>query len=201
VRIGTVRKIELPEQNLRAHYYVRLAEPAEEPWHIAWSDGPQQISGWQSDEDLAAGVDVGYVPVTECGRATAKPDRDIPEEMVEKAARALLRSWDDADEDTQAQARSAAEDALSAALAGRQVVDLPEPDARREQLDGAVDVWNLGVWSVTANADRVAIVTGRDGVGDGLAFYADRARKIAAALIAGAERLDRAAGSGSGEQP
>ena len=146
-------------------------------------------------------------------------DRDIPEEMVEKATQALRDAgFVDPDDDTVptfaasedvskyssrfdvwVPARDAVIAVLSAALAGRQVVDLPEPDVRREQLDGAVDVWNIGGWSVTANADRVAIVTGRDGVGDGLAFYADRARKIAAALIAGAERLDRAAGSGSGE--
>jgi hypothetical protein len=78
-KVGTVRRIEDPATGLRVHVYVRLAEPAAEPWHIAYSDGPQQLSGWQSDEDMLAwkSTEVGYLPVIECGFFSAASSEEV----------------------------------------------------------------------------------------------------------------------------
>ena len=124
--------------------------------------------------------------------------RDIPEEMVEKAARALLRSWDDADEDTQAQACSAAEDALSAALAGRQVVVLPEPDESPERRGHIAD-WCPATWEIVAHLayDGDPMVDDDDRM-----FTAGFAEQHGLALIAAARAARRYADerrSGSGE--
>lgn len=59
--IGTVREI----QN---HIYVKLANPADEPWHIVWCHGEQFMSGWQSNECMVGSTKWdGYLPVRECG--------------------------------------------------------------------------------------------------------------------------------------
>lgn len=59
--IGTVRET----QN---HIYVKLATPADEPWHIAWCHGEQFMSGWQSNECMVGSTKWdGYLPVRECG--------------------------------------------------------------------------------------------------------------------------------------
>lgn len=59
--IGTVRAV-------NGHVFVKLAEPADEPWHIAWCKGEQNMSGWQSNEDMVGAVKWhGYLPVRECG--------------------------------------------------------------------------------------------------------------------------------------
>jgi hypothetical protein len=59
-KIGTARK-------LGNSVFVKLAEPESEPWHVAFSMGPQNVSGWQSNEDLVDSPVVGYVPFVECG--------------------------------------------------------------------------------------------------------------------------------------
>jgi hypothetical protein len=59
--IGTVRETQ-------GHVYVKLANPAGEPWHIAWCHGEQFMSGWQSDECMVGSEKWdGYLPVRECG--------------------------------------------------------------------------------------------------------------------------------------
>lgn len=74
--------------------------------------------------------------------------------------------------------------------AGRTVVDLPEPTAWRNRLDGDVDIWPIGGWSVTASPDGVGISTSRDGLGGGLGFRdGGQASEIGAALIAADRRL------------
>jgi hypothetical protein len=57
--IGTVRK-------LGNSYFIRLVEPTSEPWHVMWSEGPQNVSGWQDDETMAAAEKVGYAPILDC---------------------------------------------------------------------------------------------------------------------------------------
>ena len=55
---------------------------------------------------------------------------DITDDMTEKAARALaVTPWDIAPDDLKRVVRQQAERVLTAALAGRVVLDLPEPDA------------------------------------------------------------------------
>lgn len=58
--IGTVRRF-------ANSVFVKLAEPADEPWHIAYMWARPYMSGWQSNEDLAESPVVGYVPFVECG--------------------------------------------------------------------------------------------------------------------------------------
>ena len=59
--IGTVRETQ-------GHVYVKLAFPADEPWHIVWCAGEQNMSGWQSDECMVESTKWdGYLPVRECG--------------------------------------------------------------------------------------------------------------------------------------
>lgn len=188
-RVGSVRRIENAEENIRPHYYVRLAEPAEEPWHIAWSDGQQQLSGWQSDEDMADAIDVGYVPVAECGRpASADVVGDIPEEMVEKAARAFAVSdgydWSDVSGLWQQRYRVLARAALSAALAGRTVIDLPEPIA-----NGDYETDYSSVWIDSGN--RIASAYG--------SLRPEVAESYGAALIAAAHAARRLAAESGGE--
>lgn len=78
---------------------------------------------------------------------------------------------------------------LEAALAGRTVLDLPKPTAWRNRIDGDVDIWPIGGWSVTASPDGVGISTSRDGFGGGLGFRDGQAPEIGAALIAAHRRL------------
>jgi hypothetical protein len=94
--------------------------------------------------------------------------------------------------------RVVARQALSAGLAGCTLVTPPEPDADRDPMGRAKHIWNTGDYSVTAAGDRVAIKTGRDGLGDGIAFTAALARQVAAALIAGADRIEPAGGGQHG---
>jgi hypothetical protein len=84
---------------------------------------------------------------------------------------------------------------------GRTVVELPEPTAWRNRLGGDLDIWPIGGWSVTAGGGTVSISTSTDGLGGGLGgFEPDRARAIAAAMLAGTERIERAGGSQVGDQ-
>ena len=118
--------------------------------------------------------------------------RDIPEEMVDAAATALgnmLRNrdsgifdrWDVHGSPTQ---RNMARSVLSAALAGRQVVDLPDPDGT----DDGGTWWNHDLGAVIA--DNLCT-----------AETAQVMRRRVGALLAAAAHIERnlAAGSGSGE--
>jgi hypothetical protein len=58
-RVGTVRR-------LGNSWFVKLVEPAPEPWHVVCSDGQQDVSGWQDDESMEDCEVVGYLPVVEC---------------------------------------------------------------------------------------------------------------------------------------
>ena len=131
-------------------------------------------------------------------------DRDIPEEMVEKAARAIAEQIGMRDQlypvespDFPAHRRDIAQVVLSAALEGCAVVQLPAPDGSREQLDGVLTFWNVDGWSVTVKpGDKVSIATGSE-LGGGLGFQPDTAPRIAAAMVAATRRL--ASGSGVGD--
>jgi hypothetical protein len=96
------------------------------------------------------------------GHVTSAPAEDIPEEMVEKAARALAEALGIGDRydvlmpDTRARLHEQACAVLSAALAGRTVVDLPHPDSQVDILPTKYDVSilprgdiNRSAWSVT----------------------------------------------------
>lgn len=128
-------------------------------------------------------------------------DRDIPEEMVETGAQGMATACGRGDIGTlpktdQEYFRSKARAVLSAALAGRTVVQLPEPDR--------VDHAGNPIWDLTnAGSDVTCAVV------DGQPFVsalspcdpADLAESYGLALIAAARatRL-RASGSGVGDQ-
>lgn len=121
-------------------------------------------------------------------------DRDIPEETVEKAARAAFDamkngvfagwSFDDLEVHHQEHWRTTARSALSAALAGRQVVDLPVPDGA----DEGGTLWEHDHGAVIADEYSTAET-------------ARIMRRRAGALLAAAVHIERnlAARSGSGE--
>lgn len=45
------------------HLFVKLAQPASEPWHLVYCLGDQRLSGWQSDEDMVDAAPAGRIPV------------------------------------------------------------------------------------------------------------------------------------------
>ncbi len=142
-------------------------------------------------------------------------DRDIPEEMVEKAARAafdamktgVFANWpfDDLEVHHQEHWRAAARSTLSAALAGRQVVDLPVLDADSDAIDGGAD-YTIGALVRSADGTpRVHFDAADDTEQACLSWSADLAERVGLALVAVARRAKQmaaegvAAGSGSGE--
>lgn len=84
-KIGTARCVEDPVIGIRRHVLVKLAEPASEPWHIVWSDGDQQLSGWQGDDCMGEASEVGYLPVSECGFPEGSCVVTLPEPNVHHA--------------------------------------------------------------------------------------------------------------------
>lgn len=112
--------------------------------------------------------------------------RDIPEEMVERVERAWPSVWfDHTDWRTKIRAL------LSAALAGRTVLELPEPDENDDEDDPPM--WHVdGIdGAVEAHPDTAEV---------DFAYWTwphGTARAFAAALLAAADVA--AAGSGSGE--
>lgn len=85
---------------------------------------------------------------------------------------------------------------LVAVLAGRTVIDPPDPNAGRDRLDGHMDIWVIGGWSVSSHPNGISISMSTDGYGDGVMFREpERARTFGIALIAAADRL----ASGSSE--
>lgn len=135
-------------------------------------------------------------------------DRDIPEETVEKAiervAHEVYEAWHvTANRDAYVgdAIRAAASQAVSAALAGRQVVDLPEPDARRD-VNGLVDV----EWHDPRHGRHWLVIATRHADGGtevsngGVVIDPDHAEARGLMLLAAAREARRlAAGSGSGE--
>lgn len=79
-RIGTVRVVD-------GHIFVKLGQPAAEPWHMAYCQGEQNMSGWQSDECMVGTERVGtYLPVLECGRPEVSSDtQDIEAQLVARS--------------------------------------------------------------------------------------------------------------------
>lgn len=133
-------------------------------------------------------------------------ERDIPEEMVEKAiarvAHEVYEAWRvtaNRDAHVGDAIRAAASQAVSAALAGRQVVVLPKPDLTDSEGDPAwtvpgvhVDTEDHIVAYVYEGRPLVSAITAPD---DPIA-----AEAYALALLAAAREARRlAAGSGSGE--
>jgi len=45
------------------HLFVKLARPANEPWHLVYCPGDQRMSGWQSNECMEGTVPAGRIPV------------------------------------------------------------------------------------------------------------------------------------------
>lgn len=144
-----------------------------------------------------------------------RADRDIPEEMVEKAAGALRREihyWTEGDAVVEftwqrigTTVQTLAKVALAAALEGCAVVQLPEPEADT----GTIALWRPGArdWLVIeAWADSHAIPLVRVSGSTNVAYIV---RERALAMLAAAERAERMAaeqtartsGSGVGEQP
>lgn len=121
---------------------------------------------------------------------------DLTEEMLERAARAFTGAYDSVPRDIRAWAKGDIETmvraALSAALAGRTVVDLPEPvDVITEPFDApSYAHWDVDSYVVTA-------VVFRDGprvnVRGGPLMYPDEAEKRGATLIAAAQTARRLA--------
>jgi hypothetical protein len=121
----------------------------------------------------------------------------ITDEMIARGAAEIadLLTMLDVDPDERLEhdgpstAAALAESVLQAGLAGRAVVDLPEPTARRNRMDGDVDIWPIGGWSVTASPSGVEICTSRDGLGGGFTFRKERAREFGVAILAADARL------------
>lgn len=121
----------------------------------------------------------------------------ITEEMIEQGAQALYaesrdpfsRPWGELATADQDLFRRHAKYVLAGALAGRTLVDLPEPTAWRNRMDGDVDIWPVGGWSVTASPSGVEVCTSRDGLGGGFTFRDGQAPEIGVALIAAHRRL------------
>jgi hypothetical protein len=120
--------------------------------------------------------------------------RDIPEEMVEKGAASIddlltmlgvdPGEWNEHGGPTTAEVLSRT--VLSAALAGRTVVDLPEPE-----LDtGTLAAWRPQMEIVEAWADSQAIPLVRH---NGATKVAHVARETALALLAATERAEQLA--------
>lgn len=136
--------------------------------------------------------------------------RAIPEEMVARA----VATWygvepDDTDEADTKAAFDGMREVLSAALAGRQVVDLPEPD--HVETDEANPGKGSAHWRISdLRPARAAVIVSR-GVADqpilmidGLIWEIAEARKVAEMFLAAARYAERlaaraASGSGSGE--
>lgn len=78
-------------------------------------------------------------------------------------------------------------------LAGRAVIEPPPPDAHEDPMGRTKEIWNTGPFSVAATTTRAIVKDGRDGLGGGIAFTSENAREVAAALIAAADYVDRAA--------
>jgi hypothetical protein len=132
---------------------------------------------------------------------------DITDEMVEAGMRAMVDlgcdgcdpdcSCRELDEKDEGDFRRAVRTALEGALAGRVVVDLPEPTAWRNRMDGDVAIWPVGGWSVSASPSGVEICTSRDGLGGGgLTFRAGQAREFGVAILAADARLAAQQSSG-----
>lgn len=125
------------------------------------------------------------------------PTPDIPADMIERAARAWWEherehmvpdslAWDQA-WGLQDPYRIAARKALSAALAGRVPVALPEPSVEDEDEDGKV--WRAGFSTYSAYVDRWKPIVATPG-GD---LPADEAEEDALALLAAAREARRLA--------
>lgn len=90
--------------------------------------------------------------------------------------------------------------AVNVLLTGRVVVDLPEPDEiRRERLTGPEAIFRVGGWLVRASSidDEPAVTLEKCYLGGGLGFPAERARSIAAAMLAAADAAERLSVPGS----
>jgi hypothetical protein len=122
---------------------------------------------------------------------------DITDEMIAKAATALS-TYQSNDPDQWKWYIEHARLALEAALAGRVVVDLPQPKGWRNRLTGDMHIWPIGGWSVTAEPGRVSISQSTDGLGGGMGFQPGQARQFGPALIAAADLADRLAVSPKG---
>jgi hypothetical protein len=66
------------------HLFLKLAQPAEEPWHLIYVAGPQRWDGWQSDVDMVGAKLLDRVPVE-----LAFPEN--PNAVVDAVAQALHR--------------------------------------------------------------------------------------------------------------
>jgi hypothetical protein len=129
----------------------------------------------------------------------------ITDEMIEQGAQALYaesrdpfsRPWEELATADQDLFRRHTKYVLAGALAGRTVVDLPEPTAWRNRMDGDVDIWPVGGWSVTTSPSGVEICTSRNGLGGGgLTFRAEQAREFGVAILAADARLAARQSSG-----
>lgn len=64
------------------HLFIKLAQPADEPWHFVFSLGDQRWDGWQSNDDMQGTVRVTHIPVE-----LAFPETPVAE--IDAVARAL----------------------------------------------------------------------------------------------------------------
>ncbi len=76
-KVGTVRR-------LGNSWFAKLVEPRSEPWHVVCSNGQQNVSGWQSDEDMQDCPVVGYLPIVEC---YTPPEVEAARELYRGVAR------------------------------------------------------------------------------------------------------------------
>lgn len=124
----------------------------------------------------------------------------ITDEMIETAADTITQEWFD-----ELSTREMARIVLESALAGRTVVDLPEPDEIDENIalsgrspilanSWVVDRWSAYAW-VEDGAARVDIVTGPE---DGTADHAERCGVMLIAAAREARRLAAEQSSGVG---
>lgn len=67
--------------------FIKLDEPASEPWHVVLSMGQQDVSGWQSNEDMAGTPIAGYAPLRYCLRLASLSNDDAALPIVERAAK------------------------------------------------------------------------------------------------------------------
>jgi hypothetical protein len=131
---------------------------------------------------------------------------DITDEMIDKGAAAisdLLRilgvNPDELIEhhDAPPVAAQLAELVLQAGLADRMVVDPRDPDLQHPLTNGERHVWAVDGWSVIADPGRVGIGTDPHGYGGGdLRIEPAKARQIAAALVAAADKAEEPAAGG-----
>lgn len=137
--------------------------------------------------------------------------RDIPEEMVEAGARALAVAEGRLDGPRPYHLKEARV-ALSAALAGRTVLDLPNPDERQDECGVMAGTWHLRDVTVAFRTRSFMsyVIDGEpcvfDGPGPEHSFTVTELRErciVGLAACADAKRLAaevRAAGSGVSDQ-